>query len=500
MRPVLALLGILAACAPREPVPPSVLIVALDDLTCSAVGAFGGRVGIAPAIDRLASEGIAFREAFCASAYCTPSRQAFLTGRWPHEIGVTRVRTQLPPGSVTLGTAFRAAGYRTAAIGKMHWNRGDTRADYGFDLILDRADWRGGLDPSEARVVDQHRRNWVKAWSSGERRYRAGPLGLREERQEASWLVDRALEFVGAQPDRPFLAFCSFHQPHFPFTYPPSFESRARPEDLEPPAYEPGELERNVPGIKPGTPDGRPLEPEEARALAAAYLRSVAWVDSQVGRLLGGLELAGRADDTVVVLWSDHGFFLGEHGLVGKLQAFREIVRVPLVVRVPGRPAGARPEPVQLVDVFPTLCELTGVPAPDRLSGRSLVALIDGGEAPRDHASVLAPGRWAMVRTEAWKLVIGADAGGGLDQLYDLRADPEERTNLYGAPEHASALPPLVERLRTLLAGTPPGWTPAESWMASADAIADIRRAVSTREPDLPREPREPRDIGEQDE
>jgi len=471
-----------------EPPPPSgtgsrpdVLILIADDLACSVVGAFGGLENVTPAIDRLAARGLTFQRACSTASYCTPARQALLTGRLPHHLRVTRLKTPLPRDALTLGTLFRASGYATAAIGKMHWNHVRGRDDHGFDLILDRGDWRNQLSTDERRSHDEHRRIWMSAWSDPERRYEGLPLELPIERTESHWLVERTLEFIDAPRERPFLAICSFSPPHFPFTYPAAHEA---PPELAPvPEFDHQQRRRNVPGIAGTLPRGGLLKPAEARRLRAAYARSAAWLDSQLGLLMEGLEQRGR--EPVIVFLSDQGFLSGEHGLVGKLHPYREVLRVPLILRLPGRAPAQRTELVSLVDVLPTLCELAGIVPPGEIQGRSLLPLLDGRGPAREAVFAARPGFWAAVRTDDWKLVLGAQPALGLDQLYDLRADPGELTNLFrAAPEGVTA--DLVTRLFERYRSSRPEAVAPEAWMQQRSRINAVRWALQQREPESP--------------
>jgi len=448
----------------------SVLVILADDLARSGVGER------TPAIDRLAREGVSFARAHCAATLCAPSRQALLTGRWPHANGVTRLTTPLPPDSVTLGTLFRSAGYDTAAIGKMHWNQsGEDAPDFGFDVVLDRRDWRAQLSAQELERVERHRDAWTRSWNDPAQRYRGPPLALPPERTESAWLVDRTIEFLDGRGDRPFLAFCSLSPPHFPFTFPAELEDAAQPGDFAAPAIDHELQVRNVPGIDPSLPGGGSLRPEDVPPLRAAYARSSAWLDRQVGRLVAHVDASGLGARTVVVFSSDHGYLLGEHGLVGKRASYDEVVRVPLVLRIPGRRGETRDELVSQLDLLPTLTDLAGIPAYAAAQGRSLVPLLAGTAPPPGEVYAELPGEWGLLRTDEWKFVVGARRELGLDQLYDLGADPGEEHNLFG-PEQEPLLQSMVARMAELLAATPPANDP--DWMAQPDLLEAVRRAV----------------------
>ncbi len=481
--------GLLAGCGEERRAAasrPNFLVVIVDDLASPAVGALGGDPAITPHIDHLAAQSVVFENAVVATPLCTPSRNAFLTGRWPHEIGVTQLHSELPLGTPTLGTLFRRAGYATAAIGKMHWYRGRLGDEtFGFERFVDRKDWEKGLDPDERDVWLARKASWSRRDTSLEARFNlAGePLAIAPERQLASFLVDETLRFIDAVQGRPFFAICSFYEPHAPFAFPESFADRARPEEIRPPPFDEEAAIASVPGLAVHFSNRAarygPLSERQLRGMTASYLRSVAWVDDRIGRLLGGLAERGLDGETVVVFWSDNGFLLGEHGLTAKSLPFREALRVPLFLRAPGWPPRREAGLAHSLDVFPTLLELAAIEPPDTLAGRSLAAPLR-----RDFAFSEQIGEWAAVRTPRWKLVLGASRELGLDQLYDVVADPEERANLIADPAHAAIVAELTARMREVFAQNPPDWLPAEQWMVQADAESAVRWAIAQIEPE----------------
>jgi arylsulfatase A-like enzyme len=465
---------------------PNVLIVIVDDLASGAVGALGGDPRITPHIDRLAAESVVFENAVVATPLCTPSRSAFLTGRWPHAIGVTQLHSELPLGTPTLGTLFQNAGYATAAIGKMHWYRGRLGSEtFGFERRVDLKEWKAGLSEAERAIWQAREASWNRLGTSFDARFNpAGePLAIAPERQLASFLVDETLRFIDAAKGRSFLAVCSFYEPHAPFTFPESFAGRALPEDITPPSFDVAAVLASVPGLAARYSDQAarygPLSEERIRGMTASYLRSVAWVDDRIGRLLAGLEERGLTDETVVVFWSDHGFLLGEHGLTAKSLPFHEALRVPLFVRAPGWKPRREAGLAQTIDLFPTLSELAALDPPGSLAGRSL-----GSALPRDVVFAEQIGEWAAVRTARWKLVLGTSRELGFDQLYDLVADPNENENRIADPANASTVSNLTEHMHKVFAENPPDWLPADEWMVQADQESAVRWAIAQIEPE----------------
>jgi len=485
----LAVAGLLFAGCREQPEAsvrrPNVLIIVVDDLASRAVGAFGGDPQITPHIDRLAAESVVFENAVVATPLCTPSRNAFITGRWPHAIGVTQLHSRLPVGTPTLGTLFERAGYATAAIGKMHWYRGGSGGEtFGFERIVDRKDWERGLGEAERAIWRARKESWDRRASSFDARFNiAGePLAIAPERQLGTFVVDETLRFIDAADGRPFLAIASFYEPHAPFTFPERFADRARPGDIAAPGFDRAAALASVPGLAAHYANHEalygPLGEDRIRGMTASYLRSVAWVDDRIGALLAGLDERGLAAGTIVVFWSDHGFLLGEHGLLAKSLPFREALRAPLMVRAPGWRPRREARLAQSLDVLPTLCELAAIDPPDALDGRSLASAL-----PRDFAFSEQIGSWAAVRTERWKLVLGASRELGFDQLYDLVADPAENRNLIDDPANASTVADLTQRMYAVFAGSPPDWMATDAWMAQTNQDAAVRWAIAQIEP-----------------
>lgn len=460
-RAVLALAACAAvACAggtPEAPAarrPPNLLVVMADDHSADVYGAYGNARVATPNLDALAAEGIRFDRAYANQPVCTPSRQSLLTGRYPHAVGVTLLFSALDESTLSIADHLGAHGYRSAAIGKMHFN---SASRHGFDVRLDRRDWREHLARHPPRPVPDDlpvRPEWrpfrdpARIWLNAEAR----PSAHHEADSEAAWFVDRAVDFMRDEDPRPFLVWLSFYEPHSPFNFPVEYAGRVDPASIEVP--------------RPGPEDGpqiplvfADLTEDEKRGITAAYYQSVMHVDTQVGRALSAVDGLGLRDDTVVLYLSDHGYHLGHHGRFEKHSFFERAVRTPLVARGPGIPAGTSTDAlVELVDVFPTLAELAGAPPAEGRHGHSLVPLLRGGDAMLRHhvfATYTQNGE-GMIRTDRWKLVYGRGqeerADGYVDsnptpgrwrRLYDTVEDPEELRNLADEPEQR-------ERLREL--------------------------------------------------
>ena len=301
---------------------------------------------------------------------------------------------------------------------------------------------------------------------------------------ESTYVADRAAEFFRRQKgrDEPFCLVVGFYDPHAPFRYPDDWPNPYRPEEFA------------VPPVTEADRRDRPtlfasLTPQEIRGIQAAYYTSIAYLDRTVGRIVDALDESGLAEDTIVVYLGDNGYLRGQHGRFEKHCLFEPAVRVPLIVRWPGHvPKGRRVgAKVELVDLFPTLTELAGMPSPTNLHGRSLVPLLRGDlRAPtRDVVvSEYPENEEAMARSDRFKLIVGSGRrqrqdgyGNGLpltgpyERLYDLAADPGELDDLAGRPEFDAVRDELRHRLFARLAGTRDGLQPVPNRLDEAEAI-----------------------------
>ncbi|MFK7743105.1 MAG: sulfatase [Planctomycetota bacterium] len=509
MRSASVLLCFAAGCSvPSDPpappaARPNVLFLAIDDLR-PELGCYGAAHARTPAIDGLAKSGVLFERAYCQSAVCNPSRASVLTGRYPESVGVLDLNTDLrevSPEALTLPQHLRKAGYYTASVGKIFHNIFPDEPSWderhyvdGFPFDPD-AVYAGekGLAIQRERIE-----KWTKDGALERRRDRFGHIYVKAQATEGpdvsdaayydaaqtDWAVDRLTGLAASE--QPFMLAVGFYRPHLPFNAPKSYwdmydraslplpdAARTLPvADAPPMAMNNMRELRGYTDFRQHAPPGESSFTEaEHRRLLHGYLASVSYVDAQVGRLLERLEELGLADNTVVVLWSDHGWKLGEYGSYGKMTNYEVDTRVPVIIRAPGAQSrGARVQGlVELVDLFPTLCELAGVAVPESVEGRSVVGLLDGDGAVRDHAHsiYLRKGIWIgptgkpaigrAVRTDRYRLVEWR-SGEGLEQvcgveLYDHEADPHESRNLAAVPDYAAVVERLLPRVAPGAAG-----------------------------------------------
>jgi arylsulfatase A-like enzyme len=451
-----------AACATARPQGrPNFLFLLADDHAGYVLGAAGNSQARTPNLDRLASQGTRFEQHYCNSPVCTPSRQSFLTGILPHATGVTRLPTPLATDEPTLARQFRKAGYRTAVFGKMHFNRPAEPGLHGFDDLLtedelERA-WTSDVRPKPLPEGVPVKPAWrpfrdpARVWLNAD----ALPFPRETADMKGSYLADRAIDYLRRTGDQPFALWVSFMEPHSPFDFPLEYRGRFAPSVLTPPRVGP-EDGWQVPLIF------RNLSDDDKRGIIASYYTSVAFLDWNVGRVLDALRERGLEEETFVVYMADHGYDLGHHGRFEKHCGYDPALRVPLVMRWPGRVRqGVVGGLTEHVDVTATILDMMSLDPLPAMHGQSLRPYLETGwrPAPRDHIfSEYLENEEAYVRTPQWKYIFcsgrrkrtdGYETAdptpGRYRRLYDLKADPGEFTNV------ASKHPRIVDRLESLM-------------------------------------------------
>ncbi len=408
---------------------PNILFIAIDDLNDWA-GFLGGHPQARTAhLDGLAARGMVFTRAYCAAPACNPSRVALLTGVMPATSGVYRNdnpwRPQLPD-AVTLFQHFRQHGYKVFGGGKLFHGPFN-------DVLSWEMYWARPADPLPPQrplngILNAAQFDW-------------GPLDVDDAAMGDSKLTDWAIDFLKEHHDRPFFLAVGYFRPHLPWYVPrPYFEQFPLSEIVLPKVKE-DDLDDVPPaGIRMANPTG-----DHARVLATnnwhravqGYLASIAFVDAQVGRLLQAFDQSPYANNTIVVVWGDHGWHLGQKQHWRKFALWEEATRVPLIIVAPGltKPGSRCERTVSLVDLYPTLCELAGLNIPPQVEGRSLVPLLKNPEAPWERPVVTTYGYMNhAVRSERYRYIRYSDGG---EELYDHHTDPLEWTNLADRPEYA---------------------------------------------------------------
>jgi arylsulfatase A-like enzyme len=511
---------------------PNVLFIAVDDMRCE-LGCYGAAHVRTPKMDQLASSGVLFTRAYCQQAVCNPSRVSLLTGLRPDSTKVWDLVTEMRsvmPDAVTLPQHFRQHGYRAVAYGKIFHNPFPDAASW--DEPTHNAEDVIGYSEANRAKLAQFRAKMKAAGKNNAAitRMRGPATEIQEQPDDKNFdgkqTSDALLKMRElAASDAPFFLAVGFIRPHLPFITPKKYWDLYDRAKL--PLAANGYLPKGAPAVAFGdrslggfyelrgyldyadapSPFERPLTEDQQRELKHGYYASVSFIDAQVGRLLAGLDELGLAKNTIVVLWSDHGWKLGEHNGWCKQTVYEIDTRVPLMIRAPEAAANGQKcrALVEFVDIYPTLCDLAGLPAPKSLAGKSLAPLLaDASASVKDAAFSQFPrtheGREHMgyaMRTDRYRYVEWLDAVSGdvvARELYDHADDPDENQNVADRPEHATVLARLNEQMwkalprpafphpvvRTPASANRSGDQPKLTWHASAvQAAKELRLPAS---------------------
>lgn len=414
----------------------NILVLMADQLNPRFLKAYGCPVGHTPTIDRLAREGVVFDSAYCNSPLCAPARYSFVSGQLPSAIGAFDNAAELPASTPTFAHHLRAAGYRTLLAGKMHFCGPEQLHGFEDRLTTDIYPADFGWVPDWQRPHE--RLEWYHNMASVTD---AGPCVRTNQLDFDDEVVyatrQKLYDLARESDDRPFLLVASLTHPHDPFAIPHRYWNLFEGADIPSPDVHACDVADDPHSARIRAVcelDKTPVSDEDTQRARRAYLGAIAYVDEQFAAILQVLEDTGQAQDTIVIVVSDHGEMLGERGLWYKMSFFEGATRIPLIVHAPGRFRPHRvPQSVSQVDLLPTLADLAGVPvaADTGLAGRSLLPHLQGqGGHDEVIGEYLAEGAVApivMLRRGAHKFIHSPTDP---DQLYDLAADPLELRNL----------------------------------------------------------------------
>jgi arylsulfatase A-like enzyme len=462
---------------------PNVLFIAADDLN-DWVGFLDGHPQVkTPHLDRLAARGVVFENAHCAAPLCNPSRAAIFSGLEPWESGVHNNRDgdirRRRPDRVLLPGHFKQAGYRTYGTGKLLHQKGTGMYDEEFfpeqrwspfdpqavNYTPEELPSKGSENPRH--VAELNGRRIVLPFnrmpsdrapeSPGGESFDWGPVDVADEEMGDGKVARWAAERLGRRHEQPFFLAVGFYRPHIPLFVPRKYFELYDEVEIELPRVKDGDLDDLSPigrqwALEANSAGAHAtvVKHDQWRAAVQGYLACVSFVDAQVGILLEALDKGPNAENTIIVFWGDHGWHLGEKQHWGKWTGWQRATRVPLAI-VPAKgaadiEAGTRTsEPASLLDLYPTLIELCGLPPREGLSGVSLAPLMRDPKLDTGRAviSTFEAGNHAVIDSR-WRYIRYAD---GSEELYDTRSDPHEWTNLAGQPEHAARMKDLARRL-----------------------------------------------------
>lgn len=452
----------------------NVLLICVDDLK-PMLGCYGDTSVQSPNIDRLAARGSRFERAYCNQAVCSPSRNALLTGLRSQTLGIYDLATNFrvaAPDAVTLPQYFKSQGYRTESLGKIFhagsgnhddpasWSVPPWRAKAALYALDENVLGKGNRRKKENTAAKANNRPRGPAYES------ADVADTTYQDGQVAGEAIRRLKDALKSPDQPFFLAVGFVKPHLPFCAPNKYWDLYDPskfalaERRKSPTGAPSFAATNWGELRSylGIPKTGPMPDNIARTLIHGYHAATSYTDAQVGRVIDTLDEIGLAKNTIIVLWGDHGWHLGDHGMWSKHTNYEQAVHIPLIVVDPRTKGGTHSTAlVESVDIYPTLCELAGLTVPAGLDGASFTTVVKDAAAPTKDAIFHVFPRGNLigraVRTPRYRLVEwktpGAKTKAAVLELYDYESDPEETKNL------VNEMPEVVQELGAILAGQP---------------------------------------------
>ena len=436
----------------------NVLFIIADDLNCD-IGVYGNKVVKTPNIDRLIENGTLFLNAHCQYPLCGPSRASFMTGMYSNQTKMTKNNIFLRntvPDVITIGQRFRQQGYQSVRIGKIfHYDNPSTIGTSGIDDIYS---WDQTINPYGRDKIEEYKINTLSPRRYGGTLSWMASDGADEEQTDGIGASEaiKKLENFSNTGEKFFLAV-GFFRPHTPFVAPKKYFDLYRKEDIEIPKSSPDYLRTiPIPAAKSVRAKKNQINLEEdlAKEIKQAYYATISFVDAQVGRIINKLKQTGLDKNTIVVFTSDHGYHMGEHGHWQKQTLFNNATKVPLIINVPGEDYTSKisKSPVELIDIFPTLMELTNIITPSHVVGQSLKPIIENKSSDvRKNALT----RWSngySIMTDRFRLTKWDINGDFQYELYDHKFDEQELNNLALDSSYSSICDSLIQTINLRIA------------------------------------------------
>lgn len=438
---------------------PNVLIISGDEWRADALGCAGNPIVRTPNIDALAERGMLFTNAYAPAPMCVPSRVSLLTGQVARAHGCIS-NGVAPTDNTSFVSLLRDAGYRTGAFGKMHFV--PVYSDFGFDTMQlaeqHGAGWQ--IDDYHRWLYEEHGLvDWIDLWDQASDFRKAAPdwfnksygalkSPIPEEAHHTTWITDRFIDWINhdvASQDEPWMSWVSYITPHHPFAPPGRYAEMYDPADMPVPDRVDLEASPLLRGFDPARShfDLTEWSDDDIRRMTALYYGNITMIDDQIGRMMQSLEQAGELENTVVIVTSDHGDYLGHRGFITKAPfvLYEDTICIPFVVAGPSVAAGQTPEAfANLLDIFPTVAAMTGVEHEHRIHGNDLSPVLTGESESVTDIAVSETEGMIAIRQGDWKLIQARD---GRFELYDLSDDPLEHMNRGDDPECAEVLAAL---------------------------------------------------------
>lgn len=442
---------------------PNVLFIIADDLTATAVSSYENLASSTPYLDQLASEGTRYTRAYTQYPVCGPSRASLMFGYYPNATntyGYVSGRDKVGPSRKSLSQLFKDNGYYTARVSKIYHMGVPGDIEKGSNGQDDEASWTERYNSQGPEWTAEGDAELVQNNPYGLKPKKGGNV-MTIVKADGDDLVhsdgktaEKAVQLIKEHKSKPFFLAVGLVRPHVPFVAPRKyFEAYPHQQMILPPKVENDWDDIPARGINYVTSVNGEMSEEQEKKAVAGYYASVAYMDAQVGKILNTLKEEGLEDNTIVVFTSDHGFHLGEHRFWMKVSLHEESVRVPLIIKAPGKAPAVSHSFAELLDLYPTLAELAGIDASKELQGKSLVKTLDDPKAEvRDFAfSVSQGGQSFLLRNHKWAYIqYDEDAGAGME-LFDMEHDAKQYNNLANNPAYGQVIEEMQRKLERKL-------------------------------------------------
>ncbi len=430
---------------------PNVLFIISDDLTATALSCYGNKVCKTPNIDRLASQGTRFTKAYCQGTYCGPSRASFMSGYYPHAIKMLGYGSPRPAigERATWAQHFKNNGYHTARVSKIFHMGVPGGIEKGTDGADDPASWTERFNsagpewkaPGDGETLENNA-NGRKPGPVGGNTFVVVEADGDDLVHSDGKTAAKAVELIKQHKDKPFFLGVGFVRPHVPFVAPRKDYTDFLPyaKMQLPPKLKEDWADIPKAGINYKTSKNMKMDVRRQKKAVGGYYASVAFMDRMVGQVLDGLKEAGLDDNTIVIFTSDHGYHLGEHDFWAKVSLHDESAAVPLIIRMPGKKPAVCHSLVELLDLYPTLSNLCGLKVPGRLQGKDISEMMTDPAKEVRSAAFSVNGKGFLLREQDWAFIAYGRNGQGDQELFDMKQDPKQFTNLAKDPKYGQTL------------------------------------------------------------
>lgn len=440
----------------------NVLFIISDDLTATALSCYGNTVCKTPNIDRLAAQGTRFTKAYCQGTYCGPSRASFMSGYYPHAIKMLGYGSPRPNigERATWAQHFKNSGYYSARVSKIFHMGVPIGIEKGTDGPDDPASWTERFNsqgpewraPGDGETLENNP-DGKKPGPVGGNTFVVVEADGDDLAHSDGKTAKKAAELIQTHKDEPFFLGVGFVRPHVPFVAPRRdykdflpYNKMVLPEKVD------GDWD-DIPkqGINYKTSKNMKMDVRRQKKAVGGYYASVVYMDRMVGQVLDSLTKAGLDDKTIVIFTSDHGYHLGEHDFWAKVSLHDESAAIPLIIRIPGKKPAVCHSLVELLDLYPTLSNLCGLEVPSRLQGKDISPVFDNPKHEVRDAAFSVNGKGFLLREHDWAYIQYGEGGNKGIELFDMKKDPKQYTNLATDPKHAETVTRFREKMTAKL-------------------------------------------------